>query len=100
MTIGEYTFDGVYNSTENLQDKSGVYAIICQKGDKYYIIDVGESANVKTRVQNHDRKDCWKKNCQEIIVYAVLYTPNLQQLGRMEIEQKIRKKFDPFCGKQ
>jgi len=98
ITIGKYTFDGPYTSPNELEDHSGVYAIICQKDNKKDLIDVGESATVKSRVETHDRKDCWGKNCQGTLTIAVYYTPNLQQPGRMAIEQEIRNKYDIPCG--
>jgi len=98
IKIGDYAFDGPYTSTDQIEDRSGVYAVLCKKGDKYVLIDVGESAKVKSRIDTHDRKDCWKKNCQGTLTYAVYYTPNLQQEGRMEIEQKIRGRLKPPCG--
>jgi len=101
IKIGNYTFDGPYTTPDKLEDRSGIYAILCQKdGNNYRLIDVGESANVKTRVETHDRKDCWKRNCNGTLTFAVYYTPGLQQPGRMAIEQEIRKQYDPPCGKQ
>ncbi len=98
INISVYTFDGPYSSTTPIEDKSGVYVILCSKDGKYWVIDVGESATVRTRLDNHDRKDCWIRNCQGTINYAVYYTPNLQQPERMEIEQKIRAQYSPPCG--
>ena len=46
LNIGNYTFNRPYSSTNELENLSGVYAIICQKNDKDYIVDVGESATV------------------------------------------------------
>jgi len=100
IQIGGYTFEGPYTSTAKLEDRSGVYAILCQKEGKNYVVDVGESATVKSRVDGHDRKDCWKRNCNSSLAVAVYYTLNLQQAGRMEIEQELRKQYDPSCGKQ
>lgn len=100
ITIGKYTFNGPYVTTERLEDRSGVYAIICQRGDENYLIDVGESATVKTRVETHDRSDCWKKNCQGRLAVAVYYTPYMQQSERMAIEQEIRKQYNPPCGER
>ena len=99
INIGNYTFDGPYSSTNELENLSGVYAIICQKNDKDHIVDVGESATVKYRIENHDRKDCWNRNCRGKLAVAVYYTPNLHQSGRVEIEQEIRNKYDIPCGK-
>lgn len=94
-----YTFEGPYDNTGSLKDNSGVYLIVCHDGSKYAPIDVGESAQVKTRIENHDRSDCWKKNCKHKLMVAVLYTPHKQQLGRMEIEQDVRCNYTFPCGK-
>jgi len=101
ITIGKYEFEGPYPDTASLQDRSGVYAILDhEEGGHYGLLDVGESANVKTRVETHDRKDCWNRNKKRTLYYAVYYTLNLQQPGRMEIEQEIRGQYKPPCGKE
>jgi hypothetical protein len=98
IKIGRYDFEGPYSSTTPIEDKSGVYAVLCHVNDKYNVLDVGESATVKTRLDNHERKDCWKRNCSAVLMFAVYYTPNLQQAGRKEIEQELRKAYNPLCG--
>ena len=60
-TIGGYNFDDPYTSTDKLEDMSGIYAILCCRDKICNIIDVGESASVRSRIESHDRKDCWKK---------------------------------------
>jgi len=100
ITIGNYKFDGPYTDTDNLENKSGVYAILSSDNGKYNVIDIGESSDVRDRVENHDRKECWFRNCSGEIEIAVLYTPNQQQSGRMQIEQELRKKFNPPCGER
>jgi hypothetical protein len=100
ITIAKYTFDGPYTSVDKLEDRSGVYAIICQKEGKNYLIDVGESSTMKSRVKTHDRKDCWEENCEGTLAVAVYYTPNSQQPGRMAIEQEIRDQYDVPCGER
>ncbi len=100
ITVGNYSFKGPYTSTDYLDDKSGVYAIHCKSGDHYYLIDIGESSQVKSRVANHDRKDCWSKNCKGTLTVSVYYTPNLQQAGRKTIEQELRALYNPICGDQ
>lgn len=98
ITVGRYTFEGPYTNTYSLRDNSGVYAIHCYRDNIYYLIDVGESATVKPRVDNHDRKDCWSRNCTGTLTVSVLYTPGQQQAGRIAIEQEIRNQFNPPCG--
>lgn len=99
IKIGKHSFDGPYSSTDSLEDRSGVYAILCKREKEYHLLDVGESAEVKERVDTHDRKGCWEENCDATLTYAVHYTPNLQQPGRKEIEQEIRDQYDTPCGK-
>lgn len=100
ITVGRYSFEGPYTTTDNLEDRSGIYAIHCYQGGKYFLIDVGEAATVRTRIQNHDRKDCWKRHCAGTLTASVYYTPNLQQSGRMLIEQELRGQYDLPCGKR
>jgi len=101
VVIGGYTFQGWFYSVTTLDDKSGVYAIGCGKGEKHFLLDVGEASKVKERVLNHDRKECWAKYCKGgTLKYAQLLTPNKQQSGRKEIEQDIRKKEKPPCGNE
>lgn len=101
ITIGGYSFDGPYYSTGDLQDRAGVYAILAE-GTQYQLLDCGESGQVKTRVESHDRADSWTKKCPNgsKLCCAVYYTPNTQQAGRMAIEQTIRTKYNPPCGER
>jgi len=95
-----YEFDGAYKSPDPLQARSGVYVIWCRDGDNWTVLDVGEAADVKDRINTHERADCWSRKCSGTIYYSATYTPNLQQVGRMEIEQRIRRLSDPLCGER
>jgi len=100
ITLAGYEFNGPYSSAGTLKDQSGVYAILAATtSNRYKVLDVGESHEVKTRVENHDRKDCWNRNSNPGgLSYAVRYTPGLQQAGRREIEKAVREKYTPPCG--
>jgi hypothetical protein len=93
-----YKIDGPYASSDSLKPRAGVYIIWCKKGDSLTVIDVGESANVKERVNNHERFDCWIRHCSGTTYYSATYTPNLQQAERIQIEQKIRRLTNLPCG--
>ena len=99
INILNYSFEGPYNTPANLQNKAGVYAILCLNNSKYTPVDIGESADVKTRVENHDRKSCWSQKCSaQNLHVAVYYTPNMQQSARIAIEQELRSRFPNLCG--
>lgn len=98
VTVGRFNFEGPYASTAYLQDRAGVYTIIDDRSGVLQLIDVGESATVKSRIENHERESCWTRNRIGILKVAVLYTPGLQQVSRMQIEQEIRDHYNPACG--
>ncbi len=99
IRIGSYVFDGPYTSATELADCSGLYVILTQSSSgQYQIVDVGESATVRSRVETHDRQSCWTRNMTRGLYCAVLYTPHLQQEGRRQIEQNLRDQYQPVCG--
>lgn len=98
ITIGKYQFDGPFPSAGLLENRSGVYAIIDRWDSGNHLVDVGESATVRTRVETHDRENCWRRHSQGRLGVAVYYTPHLQQPGRREIEQGIRNQYQVPCG--
>lgn len=100
ITIGKYQFDGPFSSTAFLEDRSGVYAIINRRNSGNHLVDVGESATVRSRVETHERQNCWQRHCQGKPGVAVYYTPHLQQAGRREIEQEIRHQYSVPCGER
>lgn len=98
IKIGKYNFDGPFDNTSFLKDVSGIYVILCVTATSTTVVDIGESHAVKTRVENHDRADCWKKHCSGRLRVAVYYTPHLQQAGRIKVEQELRQQYAPVCG--
>jgi len=96
----KYEFECYYSSTLSIADRSGVYVVLDKRPDGLFILDVGESSTPQYRLQNHDRKNCWERSREGIIVYGIYYTPNQQQQGRMDIEQDIRNFYgnNNLCG--
>jgi hypothetical protein len=92
IKIGDYDFDGPFGSTESIENKSGIYAILHYKEGKFYLLDIGESSRVKKEIEGHDIKE-WEKNSNGVIEYSVFYTPKLWKDDRREIETKIRATY-------
>lgn len=99
LNVGRYQFEGPYSSTTQLLDQSGIYVIVASINGQYQPVDCGESATVKTRVENHDRQLCWQSQPGALMA-AVLYTPGLQSAGRCTIEQEIRSQYSFPCGQR
>ena len=99
IQVSQYNFEGPYQHTGQLENRSGIYVILTTNNNTNYVVDVGESSQIKDRIENHDRQSCWTRNSLNgTLSVAVLYTPHLQQSGRIEIEQELRDKFHPACG--
>jgi hypothetical protein len=100
IIIGKYLFEGPFPSTSNLKDRSGVYAIFCNVNNKYFLMDFGENSQVKTCIENNDRKERWTNTCLGTLFFFVYYTPNLQQTDRKLIEQELRQQYKPPCSER
>lgn len=99
VDIGGYTFQGFFQHIPTLDEKPGLYAIICDNDGIINLLDVGESHNIRESVWNHDRKNRLKKKCYGMIVYAQLLTFNKDKKGRREIEKDIRDKENLPCAR-
>ncbi len=99
ITIGRYRFEGPVYDKRSLKDAPGVYVILDDLGDmKYEVLDVGESKEIRTRIENHDRELCWRNNRRGRVCYATLYIPGFNKHQRVAIEQELRGQFAPACG--
>jgi len=91
LEIAYYTFEGPVYRIEDLEDRAGVYCILCiMPNGKTFPLDVCESDKMRTSVEKNPQKDCWIENCKGSIAVAVLYTPDQDREGREEIVRKIR----------
>ncbi|OQX51342.1 MAG: hypothetical protein B5M54_11065 [Candidatus Aminicenantes bacterium 4484_214] len=91
-----YYFYGPFSDLDELSDAPGVYVLLCEIGKN--ILDVGESENVRARVKNHERSDCWRENCFGAIIYSVTYI--LDEEERRELEKRIRESERVACGER
>ena len=96
IKVLEYDFEGPFLSTDEFKNSSGVYVIL--GGDNNVVVDVGESKNIKTRIEGHDRKWCWNRQDYPFLTFAAYYINN--HMLRMVMEREIRKNYDPPCGER
>lgn len=95
IKLGKYSFEGPFASIDKLKDKPGVYAIICIVDREFFLLDVGESTRIRTRIENHEKKSFWIKKCNGELTIFVHYTPFLEQSGRSQIEKELRELYHP-----
>jgi predicted GIY-YIG superfamily endonuclease len=86
------------------RDRAAVYVIVCKSVDtKFYVVDVGESGDVETRLANHDRRECWDKHCSGTLHVYLCYMPTSKGYtakDRRDLESKIRSEYNPPCGQK
>lgn len=92
VKIGDYDFEGPFESTAAIEDKPGIYAVLHFKEGDYYLLDVGESSQIKNEIEEHDREE-WENNSKGKIEYSAFYTPRLEEDDRREIEERIRMMY-------
>jgi len=100
--VGGYSFGGRYSIDKigEIRDLPGLYAILCRRGRRHYLVDVGGSDTLRSELEEHDRRDMWARNCSGSLVVTVKYTLDLEKLERAKMEKKIRKQHNPPCPKQ
>jgi hypothetical protein len=97
INIGNLAFDGPHLNSAPLLARSGVYAILGRRTniDTWTVVDIGESGDVKNRVDTHDRSDHWKRQGYSQLAVAAYYC---DEATRMRLEQALRKQYNPPCG--
>lgn len=98
IKLGKYSFTGPVKSIDKIKDRAGIYAIVCYIDNEYFLIDVGESSKLRTRIENHNKQDCWAEHCNRQLMIFVHYTPFVKQSGRIHIEQELSELFHPDCA--
>jgi len=93
IVFDTYRFEGPFLTKRELKQAPGVFILLCTTGKgTTYIVDAGESENVRQAIEDSPNRHCWVSNCKGTISVAVLYTPELDRKGRKEIERIIRSR--------
>jgi hypothetical protein len=99
MTVGRYQFARVPLSQADFSDTSAVYVILCDSGESSRVIDVGETGELGTRIDNHERRDCWARSCQNGTLWVGVYPMRGQtRATRLAVEAELRQQYNPPCG--
>ena len=71
--MGNSFFTGRYaiDQIDRIEDWPGLYSILCYRNGEYYMIDVGESDNVWSTVENNRRREFWERKCSGTLVVSV-----------------------------
>ena len=100
IMIANYKFEGPFRSLDQIKNKSGVYAIILHTSENLYLLDLGQGENIKNKIENHERKDQWKKySSQGNLEYGLCYADNKDEKDRLAMVSEINKVYKtPFIN--
>lgn len=103
-TICGYPFACVPLAQADFSDVAAIYVILCvDQGGAPTVLDVGQSGQVGSRIDDHDRKACWVRNCPNGNIWVCIHrTPSSQytKQQREQIESTLRAQLNPKCGKR
>lgn len=96
--VSGYTFEGPFEDAEDVPSVSGVYVVMDrQVGDSYKLLDCGLSDDMRKRLRNHDRSDCWKEHANGQIVFGI-HRYRSKSFCRWLTERVIRATHSLPCG--
>jgi len=86
----------------DFSDIAAIYIIICVASDgSWTIIDIGQSGELGTRIDSHDRQDCWRRKCHNGNIWVCVYpmpTKTYSKQDRLDVEHSLRSKHTNLCG--
>jgi hypothetical protein len=104
LEIGGKPFVCVRLSEADFSDLAAVYVVLCgdPKGS-WKVLDVGQSGQVGSRIDDHDRRACWVKSCASSNIWVCVYrmpSDRYTKQDRERLEEELRAKYRPPCGKR
>lgn len=75
MIIGNYEFQGPFSSVEELEDRPGVYIVLCNLDDELHevlLVDI-DVLSVRKNLLQKDKSDQWRNNCSGKLEFVVCY---------------------------
>lgn len=104
IKIGNLIFEGPYK-LENFDyiDRACIYVILCKNilNQGYDLIYVGETGELRTRLTNHHKRNCWKNKCfgKLYIAFYLMPSDKYSKENRLKLESELIEKYNPDCNK-
>ncbi len=91
ILIGNYEFDGPFDSIREFKDESGLYAVLHCDGENYELIYLAESENLKESIEMSPSAENLPHGSTRIATY---YTEPRGDRERKEMVDEILKEFE------
>lgn len=104
VTIGGTAFACVRLADADFADAAAVYVILCVAADgSWKVLDVGQSGEVGSRIDQHDRRGCWARNCPGGNIWVCVYPMPANRFSKQDrerFERGLRVQYNPACGER
>ena len=89
------TFDGPYFEPCYLDDRSGVFVVLCEPTiNGHNVLYIEETTKIRSRIEQHEFRDSWLLNCKGKLYYAACYC---DQNKRTKTENELIEYYNPIC---
>jgi len=102
LVIGGVSFVCVRLAEADFSDVAAIYVILCVGSDgSSTVLDVGQSGQLGSRIDNHERKGCWGRHCPNGNIWVCVHRmPGSTKQQREQVESTLRSQFNPQCGER
>ncbi len=105
VTISGRAFSCVRLAEADFRDVAAIYVILCVKPDSSWtVLDVGQTGELGTRIDSHDRRECWARNCETKNIWVCVYpmpSTRYSPQDRRALEAEVRRQYNPVpCGQR
>ncbi len=104
VNIAGYPFSCVRLDDADFSDEAAVYVVLCvSEGGSWTVLDVGQSGEVGTRIDSHERRVGWEANCPSKSIWVGVHkmpSPANTKDDRLRVESALREQYSPPCGKR
>ncbi len=84
--FGKVELQGPFSSLEELEDRAGLFAILCVKDEQISLLDVQRAKFVQADVAKILREPTWGDVCTGKIRVAVLYLNDEKEMAQLREE--------------
>ena len=107
VNIAGYPFVCQRLADAKFPDEAAVYVILCVSNGGSWtvldVLDVGQSGEVGSRIDSHDRRDAWARNCPSKNIWVGVHlmpSPANTREDRCRLETSLRAQYSPPCGEK
>ena len=99
ILIGKYEFCGPFAAPEEIEERPGVFAVLCYHDNCYELLDLGYGENLRQGLLDHPDQGDWHNMCAGTLLAAVFYGDEMDgDQAQILIDSIERELSDAPCA--